>query len=759
MEVLRLGFNSLKGIIPPELFNISTLVALDLQHNALSGTLPTNMCYASPLLNSLNLNDNHLTGVIPYSLSNCTHLENLGLSGNRFTVLQPPVFANLPLLQELRLSGNSLRIEVSSLITSLTYCRSLTYLAISDNPAYGIIPPSVGNFSPSLQFFFANRCKIKGELPPHIGNLSNLMVLSLLKNELSGNIPPTIKHMHKLQALGLDTNKLRGLIPEGLCGLNSVNLLTLMENQLSGSIPECLGNLTSLRTLDLSSNNLSSNIPSSLWGFKDLLQLDLSSNNLTGSLPQRIQNLVAAIYIDFSSNQLSESIPSTIGSLQNLIDLSLAENRLQGPIPASVGSMLSLVSLDLSHNNLSGSIPKSLEALRYLGYLDVSFNDLSGEIPIGGPFTNFTPESFMHNEALCGAPRFNTPPCHTHSKTKVAFALFIVAGLVGLVAMICLAIILTRCRRKENIGGGVDELTSTVRERISYYELLQATQNFGESNLLGLGSFGSVYRGLLRDGKTIAVKVFTLQLDAALRSFDVECEVFRSIRHRNLIKVITSCSNESFKALILEYMPNGSLEKWLYSHNYCLDVLQRLNIMIDVASALDYLHHEYSTPIVHCDLKPSNVLLDEEMVARVSDFGIAKLLATEESNVLTNTLATLGYIAPEYGLEGVVSTKSDVYSYGIMLMETFTRKRPSDDMFGGELSLKSWVESSFGQSIHEVIDANLVNPEERHLEKKLTCVYSVLKLAMKCAAESPQDRTNMKEALAELHRIKHQFLH
>ncbi|XP_057796844.1 probable LRR receptor-like serine/threonine-protein kinase At3g47570 [Salvia miltiorrhiza] len=134
--------------------------------------------------------------------------------------------------------------------------------------------------------------------------------------------------------------------------------------------------------------------------------------------------------------------------------------------------------------------------------------------------------------------------------------------------------------------------------------------------------------------------------------------------------------------------------------------MERLNIMIDVASSLEYLHHGYSTPIVHSDLKPSNVLLDEDMVAHVSDFGIAKLLCDGDSFVLTNTLPTLGYIAPEYGLEGLVSIKCDVYSYGVMLIETFTRKRPSDDMFCGDLSLKSWVELSLPEMPDKVIDAN-----------------------------------------------------
>ncbi|KAH6765288.1 hypothetical protein C2S51_016537 [Perilla frutescens var. frutescens] len=273
---------------------------------------------------------------------------------------------------------------------------------------------------------------------------------------------------------------------------------------------------------------------------------------------------------------------------------------------------------------------------------------------------------------------------------------------------------------------------STAPERISYYEILQATQNFNECNLLGTGNFGYVYSGVHRDGKTIAVKVFNPQQEAAFKSFDVECKVLRNIRHRNLTKVISSCSNEEFKALVLEYMPNESLEKWLYSHNYCLDLMQRLNIMIDVASGLEYLHHGYSTPIAHCDLKPSNVLLDEEMIAHVSDFGIAKLFGDGESIVVTNTLATLGYIAPEYGLEGLVSTRCDVYSYGVMLIETFTRKKPSDDMFSGDLSLKRWVKSLLVQSPHDVIDANLVmNLDEKKMEKNVECVSLILEMGIK----------------------------
>ena len=158
--------------------------------------------------------------------------------------------------------------------------------------------------------------------------------------------------------------------------------------------------------------------------------------------------------------------------------------------------------------------------------------------------------------------------------------------------------------------------------------------------------FGSVYRGTLSDGIDIAVKVFNLQLEGAFKSFDKECEMLSNIRHRNLIKIISCCDELDFKALILQLMPNGSLEKWLYSPNRSMNILQRLDIMKDVALALEYLHHGYSIPIVHCDVKPSNILLDDDMVAHVADFGIARLIGGGDSMTETMTLATVGYMAP-----------------------------------------------------------------------------------------------------------------
>ncbi|KAK9939800.1 hypothetical protein M0R45_016486 [Rubus argutus] len=566
--------------------------------------------------------------------------------------------------------------------------------------------------------------------------------------------------LQKLQGLDLHDNKLQGQIPDELCQLNNLGMLYLYKNQLSGYIPPCLGNLTTaLRILFLRSNLLNSTIPSTLWGLKDILKLDLSSNSLIGSLSDGVGNMKVATEIFLSDNQLSGSIPRSIGSLQNLIFLSLANNTLEGPIPSSFGTSISLEHLDLSQNNLSGVIPKSLEALSYLKYLNVSFNRLQGEIPTGGPFKNLSAQSFVSNQGLCGASRLNVPPCKR--KTHRSILKFVIPGILSAVLLVTSIWILILCRKK-NVGAATQTtfFPQLLWRRVSYQELLRATDGFNVSNLLGTGGFGSVYKGTLSDGINVAIKVFNLELEGAFTSFEVECEMLTNIRHRNLVKVISCCSQIDFKAIVLNYMPNGSLEKWLYSPNFSLNIMQRLNIMIDVASALQYLHHDYVTPIVHCDLKPTNILLDDDMIAHVADFGIAKLLGRGDSMTRTMTLATIGYMAPEYGMGGIVTRKGDVYSFGVVLMETFARRKPTDEIFVGEMSLKQWVANSlFTDAIVEVVDTELLGTEVDHdFLSKRECLSSVMRLAIACSAESPEERINIQEALATLKKIKIKFL-
>nr|XP_018626076.2 LRR receptor-like serine/threonine-protein kinase EFR [Nicotiana tomentosiformis] len=729
LQQLDLSENEFIGSVPASILNMSTLLILALGSNRFSGTLPSDLGRGMQNLEEFYIGGNNLSGFISPSISNSSRLRILDIAYNSFTGPIPQSLGNLEQLELLNLQMNNFFSDSSlSFLTYLTSCRNLREVGFAENPLDGVLPASIGNFSDTLQIFYGENCKLKGIIPEEIGNLTGVAKMTLSNNELIGHIPKTVLGMLNLQELYLDSNKIEGTIPDAICNLKNLGALDLSGNQFSGSVPPCLGNVTSLRKLYLAYNSLNWSLPSSLGSLEDLIELDASSNLLSRQIPQEIGNLRAAALIDLSKNDFSGEMPSTIGGLDKLTKLSLAHNRLEGPIPDSFGKMLALEVLELSFNNLSGEIPKPLEALKNLKYLNISFNKLSGEIPTGGPFANATGQSFLSNDALCGDSKFHVPPCVVKStkrskRKKAILALYVLLGVGLLFLALALAYVFLRLRKKKKNAGQADVTLVKGHERISYYELEQATEGFSESNLLGSGSFSMVYKGMLRDGTLLAAKVFNVQLEGAFKSFDTECEMLRNLRHRNLTKVITSCSNLDFRALVLEYMPNGTLEKWLYSHNFFLDMLQRLNIMIDVASAMDYLHNGYSTHVVHCDLKPSNVLLDQDMVGHVSDFGIAKLLGARDAFVQTRIIATIGYIAPEYGQDGIVSTISDVYSFGILMMETFTRLRPSDDRFTGDLSIRCWVSDSFSSGIHKVVDANLVEQRMKKPTQRCNICY------------------------------------
>ncbi|XP_070674446.1 probable LRR receptor-like serine/threonine-protein kinase At3g47570 [Malus domestica] len=770
LKMLGLESNNLSGVIPFKLFNNSNIIAISLSFNQLSGGLPANIGLNVPNLEMLTVaNNNLVAGLLP-NLSNASKLSMLDMNTNSFTGILPTTLCSLKNLEYLVLFSNNLTIDASapqaaSTLSCLFNLRHLTKLDLEDNPLNTTIPASRKNISTSLLDVDLSFSNIRGNIPIDIGNLSSLIGLNLGNNQLSGAIPTSIQRLQNLQGLYLYDNELQGHIPYELCQLKNLAELHLGGNRLSGSIPSCLGTLAvSLRKLSLGSNLLTSKIPSSLWELEYILDLNLSSNSLVGPLSEDIGKLKDVVDMDLSNNHFSGNIPSSIGGLQTMINFSLANNYLEGPIPTSFKTLLSLELLDLSKNNLSGVIPKSMEALLYLKHLNLSFNKLQGEIPTGGPFGNFSADSFVSNGALCGASRLHVPLCKYKTEVKPSWrkAKYIISGVMLVILLAATALSLILCRKRNvEVVRETALLHQVLWRRVSRLELVKATNGFHETNLLGTGGFGSVYRGTLSDGIDIAVKVFNLQLEGAFKSFDKECEMLSNIRHRNLIKITSCCDELDFKALILQLMPNGSLEKWLYSPNRSMTILQRLDIMKDVALALEYLHHGYSTPIVHCDVKPSNILLDDDMVAHVADFGIARLIGGGDSMTETMTLATIGYMAPEYGMEGRISTRGDVYSFGIVLMETFTKRKPTDEMFVGEMDLKRWIADSLlpDAAIGEVLDADILGAEEDgDFVCKRDCLLSVMRLALACSAALPEERINMKDAAITLTKIETKYL-
>ncbi|XP_048322418.1 putative receptor-like protein kinase At3g47110 [Ziziphus jujuba] len=703
LEVLVLQVNHLNGPMPPKFFNISSMRIIGLTGNNLSGQFPSHTNFLFPNLEQLVIGMNNFTGPILNFISSASKLIQFDIPFNSFYGTLTSKLCSFPNIQWLNLAFNNFTIDsTDNFFTSLSNCKYLRVLELEGTPLNAMLPKFGGNLSFSLQYFGLTNCSMKGNIPKQIGSLSSLGTLKLDNNDLTGFVPTTIGGLQKLQGLYLNGNKLQGFIPSEICKLDSLVDLFLANNKLSGSIPECLGNLDSLRTLSLNSNGLNSTIPNALFSLVYILKLNLSSNSLVGSLPLDIENMKVVIAIDLSNNELSGNIPSTIGSLQNLINLSLAQNRFTGQIPTSFGELISIELMDLSKNNLSGEIPKSLEALLSLKHFNVSYNQLEGEIPTGGPFLNFSAQSFLSNNGLCGASRLQVLPCkreETHKSRNPTEAISVLRITLPVVSSIILILALTflfmRYKKVKALKLSSEaNLIFPPWRKISYEGLLEATNGFNEANLLGAGSFGTVYQGKLNDGLHVAIKVFNRNLEEAFKSFDAECELLFNLRHRNLIKILKTHNGNEFKALVLQFMSMGSLEKWLHNCDNSLNMLQRLNIMIDVASALEYLHHGYSQPVVHCDIKPSNILLDADMVAHVADFGISKMLGENALMTQTKTLATIGYMAPE--------------------------------------------------------------KEDRSAIKD--CLASIMDLALNCSSDTPEKRKTMKDVLISLHKTKKKLL-
>ncbi|CAO2046586.1 unnamed protein product [Urochloa humidicola] len=545
-----------------------------------------------------------------------------------------------------------------------------------------------------------------------IGKLSGLVTLGLGENYFTGTIEGWIENLKNLRCLILESNNFTGLIPFSISNLRQLLDLYLSENEFESSIPASLENLQCLLRLDLSYNNLQGYIPQYFGNLEQLILIDLSHNNLQGDKTLDIRKLKQLTDLHFSSNKLSGEIPDTFGKGLQLERLLMDKNYLIGNIPTSFKGLQSLKTLNLSHNNLSGTIATILEDLPFLNKLDLSYNHLQGEIPMNGVFVNAMAISLNGNWGFCGGVMdLHMPACPAVSrviewKRYLTILLIIVFGFMSLGMSIYALFLGKKAPRRPYLL-----LLSFGKKfpRVSYKDLAQATENFSEFNLVGRGSYGSVYRGKLTQAKIeVAIKVIDLETRFADKSFISECESLRTIQHRNLLPILTSCSTiddngNDFKALIYEYMRNGNLDTWLHKKRggvarKLLGLAQRLSIGVGMGDALAYLHHDCGRPIVHCDLKPTNILLDDDMNAHLGDFGIASLIVDSRSIAIgyssgcsssLSVRGTTGYIAPEYAQTVHVSTCGDVYSFGILLLEIIIGKRPTDSMFEGGLSITS----------------------------------------------------------------------
>ncbi|KAL7164777.1 hypothetical protein ACSBR2_040642 [Camellia fascicularis] len=590
LRMIDLGNNSFHGEIPQELGKLFRLQYLLLFNNSFQGEFPTNLTHCSHL-RVITMRGNNLGGKIPTELGSLSNLSLLNLAVNRLTGAIPLSIGNLSNLRVLCLSENNLG---GSIPTQLGQLDKLEFLQLSVNNLSA-------NATRLVQIDFGSN-SFTGPMPKSLGTLDALELLAASENSLGTNqgnelmsFLTFLSNCSNLQLLDLARNHFKGFLPHSIANLSTkITWFNPQGSYISGSIPLGIGNLVNLQALFLSGNMLTGSIPNSIGKLSMLEILVLDNNNFSGEIPSSIRNLSRLGELDLSTNMIEGSFPISLGNCTNLQQIYLDYNHLTGAIPDQIFGLSSLIRLSLSQNYLTGLLPQEVGNLKNLGGLYVSKNKLFGEIP-----------------ATLGN-------CEVLEFLYIDGNLF--EGTIPMALRQLKAIIYQNKRSRQQV-----KLASPLQNkylRLSFGELFQATNGFSPSNLIGEGGYGSVYKGILNSNEQIVVvKVLKLHEHGANKSFVTECEVLKNIRHRNLVKIITVCSSidfkgNKFKALVFEFMEYGSLENWLHPSLFeqnepkNLNFVQRLNIAIDVACALDYLHNHCEMAFVHCDLKPSNILLD-----------------------------------------------------------------------------------------------------------------------------------------------------
>ncbi|KAG2314045.1 hypothetical protein Bca52824_017167 [Brassica carinata] len=795
IEYLNLGMNKFSGVFPPSIYNFSSLKILSMFRSGFSGRLNPDFGNLLPNLRGLHMGRNSFTGPIPTTFSNISNLEHFGIVWNKMMGSVPSSFGKLQNLQYLSLASNSFGSYSSGdleFIKALANCTKLDTLLVYGNRLGGDLPISIGNLI-SLQKLMLDDNLLTGPLPSSIGKLSRLVVLNLTSNRMSGEIPSSIGNITRL------------------------GKLYFSNNSFEGTIPPSLGQCKFMLYMRIGSNKLNGTIPQEIMQIQSLIHLDLSDNSLTGSLPKYIKPLERLFTLSVAHNKLSGQLPQALGNCLSLENLYLQGNFFDGDIP-NIKGLMGAKRLDFSNNNLSGRIPGYFANFSLLEYLNLSINNFQGMVPTEGKFQNATVLLVFGNKDLCGGIKeLKLKPCivqvqpteTSHStpvkKFSIGVSIVIVFLLMLFIAYISLCwLIRKRKKNQQQTNHPTSSSLEVFHEKISYAYLQKVTDGFSSSNMIGSGSFGTVFKALLpTENKIVAVKVLNLQRLGAMKSFMTECESLKDIRHRNLVKLLTACSStdfqgNDFRALIYELMPNGSLDMWLHPEDVeeirrpsrTLTLFERLNIAIDVISVLEYLHVYCHEPIAHCDLKPSNVLLDKDLTGHVSDFGIARMLMKLDQESLFNQLSsagvrgTIGYAAPgklyyilkkncysffvhynlvsvnfgaEYGMGGQPSIHGDMYSFGVLILEMFTGKRPTNELFGGNATLNSYIKLAFPERVLDIADDSILNSGLRVGFPLDECLTLVLEVGLKCCEETPKNRLATSEARKDLILIRERF--
>lgn len=791
LQTLGLDNNLFTGTLPPNIANLTKLQTLSLAYNYfIASYIPPNFGNLTALT-SLWMSNMNLIGPIPYTFARLTKLEQLDLSTNNLTGTIPAEIWSFENLQTLYLYKNHLTGEIPATVRAL----QLSSIDVSINHLTGAIPDDFGklNSLTGLAMYYNN---LSGSIPPSIGLLPNLTNIRLFNNNLTGILPPELGKHSRLWNIEVDDNHLSGQLPDFLCAQQALTSVVVFDNNFTGELPVTIGNCPTLDNLQIHNNRFSGDVPAGIWSAvnittvimhnnaltgelptqmpHNLSLLDIGSNRFTGSLPATAGNL--AVFraaknmfsgkiqdelftgmpklqrLVLAGNQISGAIPDSVSSLRFLTDFNLSNNHLSGDIPAGIGDLPVLTLLDLSNNDLSGEIPPTFGNLR-INELNLSSNHLSGNIPqslLNPAYDN----SFLANPGLCSL-NCATPSSQRTAKFAVGLRVMIlVLGAVLLLIGVIFAILAARVYRRKTAGGSLEAWKLTSFHTIDFRES-NIVRELTDENEIGSGGSGKVYRVAIAGGKTVAVKKIWngRKLDSKLeKEFQAEVQILGSIRHTNIVKLLCCVSSADSKLLVYEHMGNGSLDQWLHKRRQGegglytpLDWKRRVAIAVGAAQGLCYMHHDCSPPIVHRDVKSSNILLDSAFGAKIADFGLARMLVKAgEADSVSGIAGSFGYMAPECGYLRKVNEKIDVYSFGVVLLELVTGREANDERDDDCLADWTWRQLQNGGKITDIIDEEIKDP--MYMDE----IEVVLRMGLICTGALPSDRPTMKEVLQVL---------
>ncbi|KAJ1263430.1 hypothetical protein BS78_09G184000 [Paspalum vaginatum] len=792
LRALDLSGNAISGGIPASLASCESLVSLNLSGNQLTGPVPDGI-WSLPSLRSVDLSGNLLSGTLPGGFPQSSSLRVVDLSRNLLEGDIPADIGEAGLLKSLDLGRNSF---TGGLPESLRGLSGLNSLGAGGNALSGELPAWIGEMA-ALERLDLSGNHFVGAIPDAISGCKNLVEVDLSLNAFTGELPWWVFGL-ALQRVSVSGNALSGWVKVPGDAAATVEALDLSGNAFTGVIPPEIANFARLQYLNLSSNSLSGQLPASIGRMLLLEALDVSANKLEGGVPPEIGGAVALKQLLMGRNSLSGGIPMQIGTCSSLIALDLSHNKFAGPIPMSMGKLTGLQTVDLSDNLLNGTLPMELSNLDSLWFFNVSHNLLSGSLP-NSRFFDSIPYSFISDNAgLCSSqknsscngvmpkpivfnpnsssdPSSDVGPSSSSNKHQkkmilsISTLIAIVGGAVIVIGVITITVLNLRTRATSRSALPTalsDDYHSQSAESPENEAKSGKLVMFGRGSSdfstdghallnkdceLGRGGFGTVYKSVLRDGQPVAIKKLTVSsLVKSEDEFKQHVKLLGKVRHHNIVTLRGFYWTSSLQLLIYEFMPAGSLHQHLHecSEESSLSWMERFDIIIGVARALVHLHR---LGIIHYNLKSSNVLLDTNGEPRVGDYGVVNLLPMLDRYVLSSKIqSALGYMAPEFTCRTVkITEKCDIYSFGVLVLEILTGRRPVEYLEDDVIVLSDLVRGVLDEDRLEECMDPLLSGEFSMDEATL-----ITKLALVCMSQVPSQRPDMAEVVSMLEMVR-----